>query len=310
MNMQPLVSVVVVTYNSSLYVLETLKSIQAQTYSNIELIITDDCSSDDTVEICRKWLKKNEKRFVRTQLVTSSQNTGIPANYNRGIRLAKGEWIKGIAGDDILTENSLASFINACKAGEWIVVGACQAFFVDKEGKRIINMNILPDKRRLPFYYLEVSSQYRYMLFESPVIAPSVVIHKKIFEEVGFFDENYKYIEDYPFWFKCVSLGYRISFLDVLMVYYRCQHESMTSSNAKIYNKDYWNSLYKFRKEKIYPNVSWYNIIFWQNECVQKCKYWILCFIFCNKKNKMSLFFGKIIAILSVKRLWYYLCVK
>lgn len=53
----PLVSVIVITYNSSKYVLETLNSVAAQTYDNIELIISDDCSVDNTVEICRNWLK-------------------------------------------------------------------------------------------------------------------------------------------------------------------------------------------------------------------------------------------------------------
>ena len=52
----PLVSVVVITYNSAKFVIETLESVKSQTYKNIELIISDDCSTDDTVERCRLWL--------------------------------------------------------------------------------------------------------------------------------------------------------------------------------------------------------------------------------------------------------------
>ena len=59
----PLVSIIVITYNSSKYVLETLESAKAQTYQNIELIVTDDCSNDNTVEICRKWIEENKERF-------------------------------------------------------------------------------------------------------------------------------------------------------------------------------------------------------------------------------------------------------
>lgn len=66
----PLVSVSVITYNSAKTVIETLDSIKAQTYQNIELIVSDDCSTDNTVEICRDWLTKNEKRFVRMELIT------------------------------------------------------------------------------------------------------------------------------------------------------------------------------------------------------------------------------------------------
>ena len=63
--MDMLVTVVVVTYNSSKYVLETLDSIFEQTYKNIELIITDDGSSDNTVELCREWLTHYGDRFTQ-----------------------------------------------------------------------------------------------------------------------------------------------------------------------------------------------------------------------------------------------------
>ena len=60
---EPLVSIIVITYNSSKYVLETLESAKAQTYENIELIISDDGSTDDTIKICKNWLEKNQDRF-------------------------------------------------------------------------------------------------------------------------------------------------------------------------------------------------------------------------------------------------------
>ena len=61
----PLVSIIVVTYNSSLYVRETLESAKRQSYRNLELIVTDDASKDDTVKICREWIENNKNRFVR-----------------------------------------------------------------------------------------------------------------------------------------------------------------------------------------------------------------------------------------------------
>ena len=112
---QPLVSIIVITYNSSKYVLETLESAKAQTYQNIELIVSDDCSTDNTVEICREWIEKNKKRFLRTELITSEKNTGIPANCNRGVKAAQGEWVKLIAGDDILCNNCIEANIEYAK---------------------------------------------------------------------------------------------------------------------------------------------------------------------------------------------------
>ena len=67
----PLVSVSVITYNSSKTVLETLESVKTQTYPNIELIISDDCSPDNTVEVCREWIEQNKERFVRIEILAA-----------------------------------------------------------------------------------------------------------------------------------------------------------------------------------------------------------------------------------------------
>ena len=107
----PLVSVVVITYNSSKYVIETLDSIYNQTYEQLELIISDDCSKDDTIPKCEEWLAKNQERFYNAQIITTSINTGIPANCNRGFEKAQGEWIKYIAGDDCLYPYAIEKYI-------------------------------------------------------------------------------------------------------------------------------------------------------------------------------------------------------
>src|SRR4051794_20989340 len=98
----PFVSIIVFTYNSSNYVVETLESAKAQTYRNIELIVSDDGSTDETIPLCLDWLTKNKQEFLRAEIITVEKNTGIPANCNRGVKAAAGEWVKLIAGDDIL----------------------------------------------------------------------------------------------------------------------------------------------------------------------------------------------------------------
>lgn len=64
-----LVSICVLTYNSSEYIIETLDSIKNQNYQNIELIISDDCSFDNTVILCTQWINLNRDRFVRVELI-------------------------------------------------------------------------------------------------------------------------------------------------------------------------------------------------------------------------------------------------
>src|SRR5512133_427948 len=108
---KPLISIIVITYNSSKFVLDTLESAKAQTYENLELIISDDHSTDGTVDICNKWLEDNKNRFASTALLSVDTNTGIPANLNRAISISRGLWIKYIAGDDLLAENCIADLL-------------------------------------------------------------------------------------------------------------------------------------------------------------------------------------------------------
>ena len=79
--MEPLVSILVVTYNSSKTIEETLESAKNQTYGPIEVIISDDHSTDDTVEICEKWIEKNENRFTNSKVISASENNKSVQSY-------------------------------------------------------------------------------------------------------------------------------------------------------------------------------------------------------------------------------------
>ncbi len=94
------------------YIIETLESIKNQNYKNIELIISDDASLDNTIYVCKEWLRSNQLYFVRAKLMLSDKNSGIAPNCNRGIEEAKGEWIKLVAGDDILFSDSISIFVD------------------------------------------------------------------------------------------------------------------------------------------------------------------------------------------------------
>ena len=120
-SIKPTVSVVVMTYQSSKFILETLVSIKHQTWEDIELIISDDASTDNTVKLCYDFMEKNRDRFTNIKVLVSEKNKGIPANYNQGIKAASGKWIKFVDADDVLLENCIKDNIeyanqnpNAC----------------------------------------------------------------------------------------------------------------------------------------------------------------------------------------------------
>ena len=108
----PLVSIIVITYNSAKYVCETLDSAISQTYKNIEVIISDDCSNDDTTSVCEKWIEEHNEIGIPLSLVKSDKNTGTSGNCNRGFKASRGEWIKIIGGDDILVSTAIEDYID------------------------------------------------------------------------------------------------------------------------------------------------------------------------------------------------------
>jgi len=100
-------SIVITTYNAEKFLVEALDSLKNQTFQDFECIITDDCSTDRTLEICKTWLSENPEFQHRTKIIESSINTGVSANVNRGLKAASSEWIQVLSADDALLETAL-----------------------------------------------------------------------------------------------------------------------------------------------------------------------------------------------------------
>ena len=142
------VTVVVITYNSSKYVIDTLNSVFRQTYHDIQLIISDDCSTDNTPTVCLQWMQSHSHRFISTKMISTPVNSGIAANYNNAIKHIDGRWTKYIAGDDYMTDDCIEQFVtHAQKADENEKMFICGTMPFSKEG-------FLP-KRILPKAYFE-----------------------------------------------------------------------------------------------------------------------------------------------------------
>lgn len=227
-NNRPLVSVVVITYNSAKTVVETLDSIKGQTYWNLELIITDDCSKDNTLEKCSNWLNANCQRFVHSEIISVQENMGTSANINRGIKKSKGEWIKQIAGDDRLLKSCIqdnVDFINENPNSE-IVISKVKFF----------GNPIMIEKYRKNFRYrnfkLPHRKFYRKLLIGNFIPASTSFISKSVYEKVGYYDESIPLMEDWPFWIKACRGGCSFQFNDVETVEYRVE-ESVSITNNK-----------------------------------------------------------------------------
>jgi alpha-1,3-rhamnosyltransferase len=300
----PLVSVVVITYNSSKYILETLESARSQTYQNIELIVSDDCSTDNTVELCRDWLSKNNERFKNTFVIQSEINKGIPANCNQGLSVSTGSWVKILGGDDILLPNCIELNIDfVIDHSNVNIVISKFLFFTNQKGVNVVASKMPYLKRHFTFFTLDSKSQYKFLLFRSFNIAPSAFIKKEILDCYKGFDEKYKYIEDLPFWLKITCQGVKIFYMDVETVLYRSDEASITRKEGVFYNIKFFKYYWEVLEDLVLPNFKWWNFLFWNQYYVERFRYSIIIYIFKNKKNTISRIFFRLIGYFRLSAL-------
>ena len=257
----PLVSVIVITYNSARFVLETLESIKSQTYQNIELIVSDDGSSDETTLLCKNWMQENKDRFVHSLVIEVDKNSGIPANCNRGLEKSSGEWIKLIAGDDLLLEHAITTVLRETKKYPQDQFFYTQGLnFEEINGKMITYDTLLPEilPRKVIHNELDHEGQYKLLLLRQYIFAPSCLIHKNVFEQVGGFNLKYPLLEDYPFYLKCTKNGIRTVFLPFITVKYRSHHDSVyhKDQNKFVVNVKFKNVYNLFLDDEIIPNTT------------------------------------------------------
>ena len=238
---QPLVSIYSLTYKSSKTILETLESIYNLTYPNIELVISDDASPDDTVELCRKWVETHKDRFVRSTILTVSKNTGVAENQRRAIKACKAEWIKGVAGDDALYPNCVETFMNFVSEhpDARMVVGKTGRFDTFLDDDHFIEEH---GSRAMPIYKVSTAKQqYDILLSWACIDAPAVFYHKSVFEIPELQNCGYMGLEDYPFFLRYTKLGNRIYFCDELVCKYRKSSTSLqlTGNYGNLITKSY-----------------------------------------------------------------------
>ena len=104
--MNELVSIIMPSYNTGRFIVETIESVLAQTYENWELIIVDDCSTDNTDEVVKPYLDNEKIRYIKNET-----NSGAALSRNRALREAKGKWIAFLDSDDLWSPDKLSQQI-------------------------------------------------------------------------------------------------------------------------------------------------------------------------------------------------------
>lgn len=251
-----LVTVRVLTYNSSKTVLETLDSIYNQTYQKIELIVSDDASKDNTVDIVTKWLDKYGCRFTDIHLLTVKENTGVSANINRTLPVAKGKWIKGVGSDDILFPDAIEKYVNYAKqnpTAKWIYAKAkCykNVFYEENIFDPFPNL----EKRLKNLNNLNSEEQLQSMYYHYPFLYPTQFVLKELYLEVGGCDEEFRNLDDYPLWFRFYRHGERCFFMDEFVLGYRFSDRNLSVNLKTILNKELVTEDYKMKKKYMFDS--------------------------------------------------------
>lgn len=223
----PAVTVAVITYNSSKTVAATLDSIYNQTYPHLELVISDDCSTDDTVDICRKWIDKHQDRFIRSELITVPQNTGVSANMNRAWDAIQTVWSKDIAGDDLLLPNCIDDNMSYIREHPDAIVVFSRLVFFTMRGRKKIQLESW--EHDYDFFDLSPKDQYDYLISKGSRI-PTCTCFENIAElrRLGVRnDERIPLMEDYPKWIALARKGIKFHFFNNTTVEYRYDPDSL-----------------------------------------------------------------------------------
>jgi glycosyltransferase involved in cell wall biosynthesis len=218
----PLVSIVVPCYNAEGTLKKTLFSVAMQEYSNFEVIIVNDGSSDETPEIVRRFEQWDKRFRGRTQ-----ENRGVSAARNKGVEIAKGDYIAFLDADDLFLERSITERMSILiKEDEPDMLGVfCPAVMIDIHG------NVLKSTRH--FDYNLPGDRLYFSSTPESVFNPSCVIVKKCeLLKSGGFDETITPAEDYDLWHRMMRGGGYFRKVGSCSIGWR-QH-SMSAAHSKI----------------------------------------------------------------------------
>jgi glycosyltransferase involved in cell wall biosynthesis len=232
----PKVSVCVPTYNGAKYIKICIESVLAQTYSNFEILIVDDNSKDETMEILCDFAKREKRiRIVRNQI-----NLGLVQNWNRCVELAEGEWIKFVFQDDFIAPNCIEELLNCCNAGSLFAVGRRNIIFekgsetLIKFYKYIENVNIENIFNGKSFITPENfrSSCLKYLNLNFIGEPTAVILHKSIFQKLGTFNPYLIHLCDWEFWLR-VGVYQGFTYVPKNLATFRVHSDGTSSKNIK-----------------------------------------------------------------------------
>lgn len=242
-----LVSVVISAYNYAHYLVDLLEGLKRQTYSNIEIILIDDCSEDNTENVVNKWFHENQERFRNCIYIKLPRNLGAEWAVNIGLCLSKGEYVVLHDADDVSYEEKIEKQVNYLKKHpDTAALGTSFSVFQDKISNVIFTCNWLSyDKESIEKNYKNTTLHC--------VCYGTLMIRAYIIDEIIGYKKHVLFANDVFFVSNIVNHDFVVENLRESLLFYR-SHDKQFSLN--LYNEDDLTREYKEKRKKNKGQVS------------------------------------------------------
>ncbi len=286
MTSEPLVTISTPCYNHEKYLPDYFGSVISQTYKNIELIIIDDASKDNSQKIIENYLPELKKRFRKVIYIPRKKNLGVVKNMNEIIDLMKGKYRIGCASDDIMLPIRVEENVKFLENNkEYGMVYSDAYIFEDWIDFKNINLNKLDYfSRKIKFYSGNIMSQ---LLVYNFIPAIATCVRKNVLDKVGKYNEDYCF-GDYDMWLK-IAEKFKIGYIDEKLVLYRVHNESFSmrrdnkikilKDKERMINTHIKNGKYGQK----YVDLAYINIF----------KSYMNCYLYNKDKKKFKYYFKK-----------------
>lgn len=280
------ISVLLPVFNAAKTLKEAIKSILEQTYTNFELIIINDGSSDNSSEIIKLF---DDNRII---YIENTENKGLIYTLNKGIAVSQGKYIARMDADDIAINTRLEKQYNFLEKHTNIdLLGT---------GRIIFGENIKRKKQCFPENDLDIKA-YQYMA--CPIIHPSVMIRRETLIKNNLrYNLQYRHMEDYKLWYDILKVG-KAANLKEALIYYRVSKEQISTK----YQIEQSERNKKFRRQIIEDfisknlesgldiyNISTINRLYqnkWDNIGLQKCAATIIFILLISSRKKLEILY-------------------
>lgn len=220
------VSVIVPCYNHAPFIVEAVESVLRQGHSDLEVIIVDDCSTDNSWEVIQRLTLTDP----RVKAIRHSRNQGLPSSRNDGLSIAAGEYIAFCDSDDVWEPNKLETQLASLSANPQYDVVYCDTRIIDQDG--------VPTGKKFSDVYPPATNTSGWMfdqlVHRNFINVQSALMRRRCLESTGSFDEDLGALEDWWYWVQ-LSRSHQFLYLPDLLARYRVHSQSMSAMRKRCF---------------------------------------------------------------------------